>query len=112
MANGRIGPRNFEFLVIYSPGPSYHRDQSPQAQTPPQRAQFLASLRQQGKLIWGGEVPATAPAEEFWRDTLLLTVPSAEEAHALAAQDPAVASGVLAVQVRPWDIKFGINLPF
>lgn len=92
-------PRDVRFVVLHSPGPAWQAGRSVFEQPGIRdHIDHYRRLLDQGKLALGGPhldargggmmIPAAGVAEE--------------EIRQFAAQDPAVRSGLLLVEVRPW----------
>lgn len=92
-------PRDVRYVVLHSPGPAWHPGKSLfEQQGVREHVEHYRKLLAQGKLLLGGPhldakgggmmIPAAGVAE-------------AEIRH-FASEDPAVKSGLLLVEVRPW----------
>jgi uncharacterized protein YciI len=69
-----------------------------------QHLAYMDVLHQQGKLVLAG--PFLDDSE--WRGVVVYRVAGVEEAKQLAAGDPAVKAGRLAIDARPWMTLKGI----
>ncbi|MFO1252795.1 MAG: hypothetical protein U1E77_17040 [Inhella sp.] len=101
-------PRDLRYLVIHSPGPAWVAGRSPFEQ--PGIQAHIAHYRQwqqQGKLALGG------PFMDAAAGGMMLPEPGipAEEVEAFAKADPAVQSGLLKVELRPWLIGMRKSTP-
>lgn len=92
-------PRPIRFVVFHKPGPNwlYGVDFREQAGVG-QHVQHYLKLHEQGKLELGGPflLPDAGGMMVATRDVLR------EELEAFAASDPAVQSGLLIYEIRPW----------
>lgn len=89
------------FALVYTPGPNYQQDQQQGEHELEQHDSYIKDLRAKHKVKQGGSFRDKrhgAPIIEA-RDEV--------EARDAAERDPAVKSGVLEVQVLPWNIVFG-----
>ncbi|MCB9109838.1 MAG: phosphoribosyl glycinamide formyltransferase [Anaerolineales bacterium] len=92
-------PRPIRFVVIHKPGPKWQygvdfREQ----ESVNEHVQHYLKFHQQGKLQLGGPflVPDLGGMMVTTKDVTL------EEIESFAADDPAVKSGLLIFEVRPW----------
>ncbi|MCB0118934.1 MAG: hypothetical protein KDD72_07890 [Anaerolineales bacterium] len=92
-------PRPIRFIVIHKPGPKWQygvdfREQ----ESVNEHVQHYLKFHQQGKLQLGGPflVPDLGGMMVTTKDVTL------EEIESFAADDPAVKSGLLIFEVRPW----------
>lgn len=98
-ATPQRAPRDVRFIVVHKPGPAWLRDRSPFEQ--PGMQDHVAHYRQwqaQGRLTLGG------PFLDGAAGGMMVPEPGLSEAEvqAFAQADPAVKSGVLTFEVRPW----------
>ena len=88
-----------QFVVVHSPGPAWKSGVAAFEQPGLQlHAAHYAQLLKQGKLVMGG------PFLDARSGGIMIAHPavSEEELSAFAADDPAVKSGLLTFEVRPW----------
>jgi len=92
-------PRPVRFVVLHSPGPKWkygvdYREQEGVSE----HVQHYAKLHEQGKLQLGG------PFLLADKGGMMVTTRgiSRQEIEAFAAADPAVRSGLLVYEIRPW----------
>ena len=102
-----VARQRWFWLLLLKRGPI--RDQSPAEADLIQAAHLrhLFTLRKRGQLRLFGPVDGAGAL----RGIGVLTVPTREEAEALMADDPAVRSGRLRAEVRPWFTMPGDCLP-
>ncbi len=99
LAQGAAPARDVRFVIVHKPGPAWIAGKSPFEQPGIQaHIDHYRQLHAQGKLVLGGPfVDATAGG---------MMVPEAglaeQEIVDFAQADPAVKSGLLQVEVRPW----------
>jgi uncharacterized protein YciI len=103
----RVAQNCWFWLLLFRPGP--HRDQDEETAEAIQRAHLahLFELEATGRLCLFGPV---LDADDL-RGIGVLTVSTRAEAEALVARDPAVQSGRLILEVRPWFTLPGGSLP-
>lgn len=88
-----------QFVVVHSPGPNWKAGVPAFEQEGLQfHVAHYAGLLKQGKLVMGG------PFLDAKSGGIMVAEPgvSEEELRAFAAEDPALKSGLLAFEVRPW----------
>jgi uncharacterized protein YciI len=90
---------SYAFVLLRRPvdAPSYSDEQLERLQE--QHLAHLAALTEEGKLVSAG--PFSDQADESLRG-LCVYATSVEEARSLAAKDPSVRAGRLAVEVMTW----------
>lgn len=68
-----------------------------------------AHLVNNARLVEEGKLIAVGPFTDdgFWRGVFVFKVDSLEEAEALAAADPSIQTGRMAVEFHPWMIEKG-----
>ena len=84
------------FLVIYRPGPNWVEGKPVTAQTPKEHGKYMLSLFQKGTLKFAG------PFTDDAGGAVVLEVADDSEAQSIAAEDPAVKTGVFLYEIHPW----------
>lgn len=87
------------FALIYTPGPNFHADQ--QHRDLDQHDNYIKDLHNSRTVKQGGSF------QDKRHGAPIVEARDEAEARAVASRDPAVKSGVLNVQVLPWNIVFG-----
>ena len=94
-------PRDVRYVIVHTPGPSWVHGK-PVFEQPGVQAhvEYFRGLREQGKLALGG------PFLDAGGGGMMIPTPglSRDEVTAFANADPAIASGLLRVEVREWMI--------
>ncbi len=88
-----------QYVVVHSPGPAWKADVPVFEQEGLRlHVAHYATLHAAGKLVMGG------PFLDVASGGMMIAAPNVEEEElrSFAAADPAVASGLLAFEVRPW----------
>lgn len=88
-----------QFIVVHSPGPAWNAGVPAFEQQGLQlHVAHYAQLLEQGKLVMGG------PFLDARSGGIMIAEPGVpeQELAAFAAEDPAVKSGLLTFEVRPW----------
>jgi uncharacterized protein YciI len=98
---GALEPLVFGVLVR---GPNRSQGKQEAAELQRGHLAYMDSLHKQGKLVMAG--PFLDDSD--WRGVVVYRVATVEDARALAAGDPAVKAGRLAIEVRPWMTLRGI----
>jgi len=100
LAHSQSSPMNpTQFVVVHSPGPSWKAGVPAFEQEGLQlHVAHYSQLLEQGKLVMGG------PFLDARSGGIMVAAPgvSQQELQAFAAEDPAVKSGLLTFEVRPW----------
>ena len=92
-------PSEFRYVIVHKPGPNWKQSVSPFEQSNLQvHVEHYRSLLQAGKLSMGG------PFTDETAGGMMIPEANVSEAEirAFAANDPAVQSGLLIFEVRPW----------
>ena len=90
-------PQPTYYVVTQTPGPAWKAGVDFRNQPLADHFQYWSHL-QSGPLVIGG------PLLDGSGGMIILDVPSADAARAIAAADPAVRTGLLIATVRPWQI--------
>ena len=90
-------PQPTYYVVTQTPGPAWKADVDFRNQPLADHFQYWSHL-QSGPLVIGG------PLLDGSGGMIILDVPSADAARAIAAADPAVRTGLLIATVRPWQV--------
>lgn len=85
-------------------GPNTTQDKAIAAEIQKGHLAYMDALNKQGKLVMAGPFMDSAPA----RGVVVYRVKDVAEAHALAADDPAVKAGRLVLEAYPWMTFKGI----
>jgi uncharacterized protein YciI len=99
LAYSQDSPKPTQFVVVHSPGPAWKPGVPPFEQAGLQlHVAHYAQFLKQGKLLMGG------PFLDAQSGGIMIAEPGVTEAElrAFAAADPAVKSGLLTFEVRPW----------
>ena len=83
-------------LVIYRPGPNWVDGKPVTAQTPKEHGKYMLSLYKKGTLKFAG------PFTDDAGGAVVLNVADVFEAQKIAAEDPAVQTGVFIAEIHPW----------
>lgn len=108
-----MAPMRGYWMGIIKRGPQYAVDRSPEEAAALQQAHLdrIGEIAMEGKMILAGPFGAQAGVEDPLVGLFLYTVPTREEAEALAASDPAVQAGRLRVEIVEWWGVSGITYP-
>lgn len=103
----RVGRNRWFWLMLLKVGPRRDQDDPTAERIQAAHLAHLFELEAAGQLRLFGPVQDAGDL----RGIGVLTVPTRDEAEALMADDPAVRSGRLIVEVRPWFTLPGGSLP-
>lgn len=84
------------YFFLHSPGPAWNHDQPVFRQDWTAHLAYMQELRDSGQLMLGG--PFKDDSGAFG----IVKAESVDQARALVEADPAVESGLVMVEVRPW----------
>jgi uncharacterized protein len=104
---GQVRRQRWFWLLLLKRGPIRNQSRAEVDLIQAAHLRHMFTLRERGQLTLFGPVDGAGAL----RGIGVLTVPTREEAEALMANDPAVASGRLRVEVRPWFAMPGDRLP-
>jgi len=97
------------FALLHSPGPRWNHAigflEQPGVE---EHIAFMRSLSDRGLMVLGG--PFGDDDATQWVGMALVTAPDAGAAERLALEDRSVASGLVRVTVRPWNVPMGFAL--
>lgn len=102
-----IGQQRWFWLLLLKRGPIRDQSRTEVDQIQAAHLRHLFTLRKRGQLTLFGPVDGAGSL----RGIGVLTVPTREEAETLMADDPAVRSGRLRAEIRPWFTMPGDRLP-
>lgn len=110
---GEIAPMRGYWMGIIKRGPQYAVDRTPEEAAELQQAHLdrIGEIAMEGKMILAGPFGAQEGVDDPLVGLFLYTVPTREEAEALAASDPAVQAGRLRVEIVEWWGVSGITYP-
>jgi uncharacterized protein len=101
--------RTYTFVLLKR-GPAWSLDETPESkQIFEGHMANIKAMGKAGKLVLAGPFDAPAGDRTAYAGLFVLDVPSDDEARALLANDPAVASGRFVVELRPWYGPAGIT---
>lgn len=103
----RVGQNRWFWLMLLLTGPRRDHDEATADAIQVEHLRHLFELEAEGRLTLFGPVLDAGDL----RGIGVLTVPTREEAEVLMAQDPAVVSGRLRVEIHPWFTRPGSALP-
>ena len=108
-----LAPMRSYWMGIIKRGPAYNNEVPAEERAALQRAHLdrIGEIAAEGKMILAGPFGPQEGAEDPLIGLFLYTVPTREEAEALAASDPAVAAGRLRVEIVEWYGVAGITYP-
>lgn len=103
LARSTLAPTH---AIFYAPGPNWIEGKGSKEQPLQDHGQYMARLVQDGILIFAGP----------WRDEhgimVLIRAKSDEQARSVMENDPGVRNGVLAGDIKAWEVVFqGIGYP-
>jgi uncharacterized protein YciI len=102
-----VGRQRWFWLLLLKCGPIRNQARDELDRIQAAHLRHLLTLRKRGQLVLYGPLDGAGSL----RGIGVLTVPTREEAEALMADDPAVTSGRLRAEVRPWFAMPGDRLP-
>lgn len=108
-----MAPMRSYWMGIIKRGPDYDAEVSEEDRSALQAAHLarIGEVAAEGKMILAGPFGPQEGAEDPLIGLFLYTVPTREEAEALAASDPAVQAGRLRVDIVQWYGVSGITYP-
>ena len=89
-------PDKSTFLVIYRPGPNWLEGTPVTAQPLKEHGKYMLSLFEKGTLKFAG------PFTDDAGGAVVLEVAADAEAQSIAAEDPAVKTGIFLYEIHPW----------
>jgi uncharacterized protein YciI len=97
------------YALFHSPGPAWTEGVGFREQPGvEQHHAFMKSLHDRELLVVGGPfLDAVSPGRAV--GVAVIRAPSAEEAEAIAHEDPSIDAGLLRVEVRPWYVPLPIQ---
>jgi len=112
-ARAEMAPMRGYWMGIIKRGPNYAIERSEVEAAAMQKAHLdrIGEIAAEGKMILAGPFGPQEGVDDPLIGLFLYTVPTREEAEALAASDPAVAAGRLRVEVVEWWGVSGITYP-
>ena len=87
------------FLVIYRPGPAWLVGKPISEQPLKEHGKYMLSLYAKGSMKFAG------PLSDNAGGAVVLEVADEPAARAIVMADPAVASGIFAYEMHPWELK-------
>ena len=105
--SARVARNRWFWLLVFRDGPDRSHDDEAADRIQREHLAYLFSLEANGQVTAFGPVLGLGDI----RGIGVMTVPTRAEAEALIAQDPAVRSGRLSLEIRPWFTLPGSTLP-
>jgi len=101
--------RTYTFVLLKR-GPSWSAEETPETKTIFEgHMANIKAMGKAGKLVLAGPFDAPAGDKDAYAGLFVLDVKSDDEARALLANDPAIKSGRLVPELRPWYGPAGIT---
>jgi uncharacterized protein YciI len=104
-ARAEAAPAQTLYVVVYRPGPAWVAGKPSHQQKLGGHLVFIRGALADGRLVAGG------PFLDGEGGMAIFRAASLEDARALIATDSAVATGVFAAELRPWDPRFDSGKP-